>query len=131
MHHYFVLAVLLLPVASLHGQTPTDASGAQIFATAGCTHCHGDAGLGTENAPSLRSVRKQTTVAQMTQQIANGGQTMPPFGEILDAAQIARVVDFLRSPDAWKGKPKGPESKYKAPPLPPATTGQPAPPTYQ
>lgn len=118
-----VLAIFLpcLCLGKAHAQAAPDASGPVIFATAGCTHCHGEAGLGTENAPSLRAVRKNTTAAQMTQQITNGGQTMPPFGEILYAAQIQRVVDFLRSKDAWKGKPAGPESKYKAPPLPPVT----------
>lgn len=125
MGRFLAIAGGGLLCAAAHAQTPVDATGAQIFATAGCSHCHGETGLGTDNAPSLRHVRQQATAAQMVQQITAGGQVMPPFGEILDAEQIGRVVAFLRDPAAWKGKPSAPESKYKAPPLPPVPATQP------
>lgn len=71
--------------------------GAELFATRGCTHCHGTDGTGTDNGPSLRSVRKQRSTAQIRNQIVHGGKEMPAFGDTLTRDQVSSLVTFLRA----------------------------------
>jgi mono/diheme cytochrome c family protein len=75
-----------------------------------CAYCHGDQGQGVPGAfPPLagnRSVNMAQT-ANLTQVIAHGGYLpstsgnprpygMPPFGQVLDAADVAAVLTFVR-----------------------------------
>lgn len=91
-----------VPVAA---QSNTETDGSTLFAVSGCTQCHGATGLGTGKGPSLREVRRELTEEQMRLQIKEGGRTMPPFGEALTDPQIASLIKFLRSKNAWKEQP--------------------------
>lgn len=92
----------LVPLQSAAGSREGVAEGAALFATSGCTQCHGPIGLGTEKAPSLRDVPKHMNAEQTHTQIHDGGKMMPPFGDALTDEQIAALVDFLHSKNGWK-----------------------------
>ncbi len=73
------------------------AAGAELFATRGCVHCHGDAGQGTERGPALRDLRKKLSANRMQDQIVHGGQGMPAFGDALKPEEVSALVSFLRA----------------------------------
>jgi mono/diheme cytochrome c family protein len=107
------IAVLCSAIVSAQtpSQEPSPAlplDGPSIFASAGCPQCHGASGQGTTKAPSLRDVSKRKTEEEMRTQIKDGGKTMPPFSEALTDEQITRLIEFLRSKDAWKNTPTAP-----------------------
>ena len=81
--------------------------GAEIFASSGCTHCHGPDGQGTDNGPSLRNVRKRLKPAQIHNQIINGGKQMPAFGDTLTTDQVQSLIAFLRARN-WISVPAQP-----------------------
>ena len=101
MRTFIVRALLLVASSLAHAQTEEVKAGAALFATSGCQFCHGPAGTGTERAPSLRDVHKRLNDEQIRRQIHDGGQMMPPFGEALTDAEIARLSTFLQAKDAW------------------------------
>jgi mono/diheme cytochrome c family protein len=113
------LAALLLfaalPTHALSGSASKAAAqaGAILFRDKGCEHCHGLGGTGGKKAPALTGLRKDKLwpPAKITNQILNGGQKMPPFGDSLTDAEIAQVVAYLRA-------------KHR--PLPPPATAPPA-----
>ena len=73
------------------------AQGAELFATRGCSHCHGNDGQGTDKAPALRDLRKKLASDKITDQIVRGGQGMPAFGDSLKAEEVEDLVAFLRA----------------------------------
>ena len=107
-HHLaFALALAgFLGAAAVPGRThavapPAKLDGSAVFASSGCTQCHGPLGLGTEKGPSLRDVRKRMDGDAVYKQIEEGGQAMPPFGDALDDDQITALVEFLRGKKPW------------------------------
>ncbi|MFZ1012173.1 MAG: cytochrome c [Terracidiphilus sp.] len=94
------LAALLFADGALAAGSKADAaSGAVLYRDRGCARCHGARGEGTLKAPALVNIRKNKMWApeKITQQIQNGGQKMPPFGDSLSDAEVAQIVTFLRS----------------------------------
>lgn len=96
--------------------------GAELFATRGCTHCHGDNGQGTDDGPALLQLRKHLKPAQIRQQIVHGGKQMPAFGDTLTEIQVSSLVAFLRA-KTWVSAPQPPS----ATPATPAATKVPDP----
>ncbi|MGI4827726.1 MAG: c-type cytochrome [Janthinobacterium lividum] len=95
---FFLLLSAHLPSsAAASAQVKQKAAGAEIFATVGCTHCHGIEGQGTDSGPDLRSLRKRLSAQQTEHQIEAGGQAMPAFGSSLTQPQIQQLVAFLRA----------------------------------
>jgi mono/diheme cytochrome c family protein len=92
-------------------------AGAVLFRDKGCAYCHGAGGTGGKKAPDLTRLRtdKLWTPANITNQILNGGQKMPPFSDSLTEAEIAQLVAYLRA----KHRPIPPPAA--APPPPPAS----------
>ena len=97
-------AALFVAAFSTHpifGSKTKDAehAGAALFRDKGCSHCHGEGGVGTKKAPDLTCLRKNQlwTPAKMTDQIMNGGQKMPPFSDSLTDAEVAQLVAYLRA----------------------------------
>ena len=88
------------------------AEGAELFATRGCTHCHGNDGQGTDKGPALRELRKKLKSDRINEQIVHGGQGMPAFGDSLKPDEVEDLVEFLRA------------KKWVTPPQP---TGMPEP----
>jgi mono/diheme cytochrome c family protein len=99
----FVLTALHPETASAHADKR--AEGAELFATRGCAHCHGDTGEGTERAPALLQLRKKLSEQKIQDQIVHGGQGMPAFGESLNAEEVDSLVRFLRA-KKWVSAPK-------------------------
>ena len=98
--NWFRLLVLLaLGMGAAVAQKADETAGAALFRGKGCEHCHGVGGAGSKKAPSLVNIRKEKlwTPAKMTEQILNGGQKMPPFGDSLTDPEIAQIVAFLRA----------------------------------
>ena len=94
-------------------------TGAILFRDKGCAFCHGPGGVGTAKAPSLVDLRKNKLWSpdKITNQITNGGQKMPPFGDALTDKEIAQLVAYLRA----KNRPALPPAPAPAPaPAPPA-----------
>ncbi len=91
------------------------AEGAELFATRGCAHCHGDNGQGTDRAPALRELRKKLSAQRINDQIVHGGQGMPAFGDSLKPDEVEDLVSFLRA------------KKWTPPPHPAGAPASPAP----
>jgi mono/diheme cytochrome c family protein len=110
------VVVLATPIAahalSDSGQKANEEAGAVLFRDKGCTHCHGEGGIGGPKAPALLGIwnNKLLTPAKLTDQIMNGGQKMPPFSDSLTDAEIAQLVAYLRA-----------RHKPVPPPLPPGS----------
>ena len=117
-------------ISSLHAPRATAAAtdkrleGAELFATSGCTHCHGSNGEGTEQGPALLELRKHLSAERITDQIAHGGGAMPAFGDVLKPTAIESLVVFLRA-KKWASAPVPPASAK--PITPPATQASPTP----
>lgn len=109
--------IVLLGTASLHSSVASahvdkKRQGAEIFATSGCTHCHGANGEGTEMGPSLRDLRKHLKPEQIHRQIVDGGKQMPAFGDSLGKTQVDDLVAFLRA-KTWIPVPQPPPAQPK------------------
>lgn len=73
------------------------AHGASLFATSGCMHCHAIHHAGGSKAPDLSGVGRRLNEFQMRQQIVSGSKRMPPFGDELQASELADLLAYLRS----------------------------------
>ena len=73
------------------------AAGKEVFASAGCGNCHtlADAGATGTRAPNLDERVPQIDEARIIDQVTNGGQNMPPFGDQLDEQQIRDLAAYL------------------------------------
>jgi mono/diheme cytochrome c family protein len=94
------LTILFLthgPAAIVRASANPKRRGAQLFATTGCVHCHGVAGISGGKGPSLADVRKRRKPEEIYTQIHDGGKSMPAFGEQLRDDQIKDLVKYLRS----------------------------------
>jgi mono/diheme cytochrome c family protein len=100
---YFVLLTTLLVSIAIPARASSnkadEEAGAVLFRDKGCSYCHGAGGVGGKKAPSLMGLRtdKAWPPANITKQILNGGQKMPPFGDSLTDAEIAQLVAYLRA----------------------------------
>jgi mono/diheme cytochrome c family protein len=73
------------------------AAGTEVFASAGCGNCHTleDAGANGTRAPNLDERVPQIDEQRIIDQVTNGGQNMPPFGDQLDEQQIRDLAAYL------------------------------------
>ena len=113
----FVLVFLSAqPARALFGGKAKAAqrAGAVLFRDKGCAHCHGEGGIGGKKGPVLAGLPKDKlwTPAKITDQILNGGQKMPPFGESVTDAEAAQLVAYLRA----RHKPTPPPAPPSASP---------------
>ena len=92
-----IAAITIQPSTRVSASSQSKARGAELFATHGCAHCHGPAGVGGHQGPDLQLVRKRLTKDQITHQIHDGGKSMPAFADILNPAQIDDLVSYLRA----------------------------------
>ena len=96
------------------------AAGAELFATRGCAHCHGDNGQGTERGPNLHDLRKKLSEDKIHDQIVHGGQGMPAFGDSLTPDETGSLVAFLHA-KKWITPPAQPGSTPRPSPAVPST----------
>lgn len=92
-----VLTVCVLPCSRTSASSNAEEHGQELFATKGCTRCHGPNGVGGKKGPDLQLVRKRRTREFMVGQIRDGGQEMPAFGTALTQQEIDDLVSFLRA----------------------------------
>ena len=96
-----VCAVMALsmtrPMMSVAANSKAKERGAALFATRGCAHCHGPAGVGGAKGPDLQLVRKHRSKAQIREQIVEGGKSMPEFGDVLTSREISDLIAYLRA----------------------------------
>jgi mono/diheme cytochrome c family protein len=85
------------PSTHVSANSESKTRGAELFATHGCAHCHGPAGVGGRQGPDLQLVRKRLNKDQITHQIHDGGKSMPAFADTLTSGQIDDLVSFLRA----------------------------------
>jgi mono/diheme cytochrome c family protein len=96
------LGLVVAEPTMAHADSKTRAAeeaGAVLFRDKGCAYCHGAGGSGGKKGPDLALIRtdKLWTPANITHQILNGGQKMPPFSDSLTDAEIAELVAYLRA----------------------------------
>jgi mono/diheme cytochrome c family protein len=120
LNRFFALLLLLqlalaaTPPRAFGASSKAEAeAGAVLFRDKGCAYCHGAGGVGGKKAPALSDLpsSKLWIPAKITNQILNGGQKMPPFGDSLTDAEIAQLVAYLRA----KHRPIPPPSANPAP----------------
>jgi mono/diheme cytochrome c family protein len=112
-----VTLAITQPTSSVSAGSNAKSRGAEVFATHGCAHCHGPAGVGGNKGPDLQLVRKRLNKAQITKQISDGGKSMPAFADTLSSTQIDDLVAYLRAK----------RKVIVVAPKPPAETPNPAP----
>lgn len=86
-------AIALAPQAAVAQDQP---NGQQIFTSAGCTGCHGQAGQGGIG-PRLAGDSKLADPLFVAGRILNGGGSMPAFRNQLSPEQIAAVATYVRT----------------------------------
>jgi cytochrome c oxidase cbb3-type subunit 3 len=91
------LVALVVLAACYPGGPPDDATGEEIYAEQ-CARCHGEELGGRVVGPSLRAgseaAKESDEFLEFT--IMNGRGRMPSFSSTLDAAQIDRVIAYIR-----------------------------------
>jgi mono/diheme cytochrome c family protein len=92
-----VAFAMMQPPSSVSAGSKAEKRGAELFATRGCAHCHGPAGVGGAKGPDLQLVRKRLNKVQIRQQIHDGGKVMPEFGDVLTLPQIEDLVAYLHA----------------------------------
>lgn len=79
-----------------------DAAGEQVFKT-NCVVCHGADGTGSPTGKALKApdlhdpAVQKMTAAEMTAQVSDGKNNMPPFKSTLSKDQISAVVTYVRT----------------------------------
>jgi len=71
--------------------------GAKVFADNGCSHCHTIRQKGGDKGPDLSGIGRRLNEDQIRTQILKGGQTMPPFADVLQKSETEDLVAYLRS----------------------------------
>lgn len=99
-----ILSLFLLAIPhSAAAQAGKAEDGQKVF-EANCVKCHGPEGSGDTaigkavGAKDLRAAEAlKLTDAQITTQITEGKNNMPPFGDALTKGQIADLVAYVRA----------------------------------
>lgn len=86
-----------LPTAYYSALPPVSRAGGRLFGDYACTSCHQINKIGGHRGPNLTDVGDRLTYGQLTWRIANGGGGMPAYGNILKAAQVNDLVNFLET----------------------------------
>ena len=94
---FLSLALALSLPAHAASSADQRARGATVFADNGCAHCHTIRQKGGDKGPDLSGVGRRLKEDQIRTQILKGGQTMPPFADILQKSETEDLVAYLRS----------------------------------
>jgi len=71
--------------------------GAALFASSGCQHCHTIGSVGGHRGPNLSNIGRTAKKAAIRNQIVNGSNVMPAFGEVLQPQEINDLIAYLHS----------------------------------
>ena len=94
------------------------AAGAAVFKDKGCQHCHGSDLTGTDRGPDLSTIGKRWHKDRIEQQIREGGNGMPAFGDLLQPDEVKLLVDYLSAKRKPAHKSAPPAPKTPAPTKP-------------
>lgn len=94
-----VVPVLLLAVSLplLASSKEQRTRGAALFASSGCQHCHTIGNVGGHRGPNLSNIGRAAKKAAIRNQIVNGSNVMPAFGEVLQSQEINDLIAYLHS----------------------------------
>jgi mono/diheme cytochrome c family protein len=93
-----LLLALVLPITLQAQQDDKPAppkTGAELFQTSGCTHCHMMNGEGGTKGPNLSGVGRRMKPDAIKLQIQQGKGAMPPFQDALSDDEITALVHYL------------------------------------
>jgi mono/diheme cytochrome c family protein len=71
--------------------------GAALFASSGCQHCHTIGSIGGHRGPNLSNIGRTAKRAAIRNQIVNGSNVMPAFGDVLKSDEIEDLIVYLHS----------------------------------
>lgn len=100
------LLLFLIEVASpvaLASSRKKREHGEEIFRENGCLHCHTMGNVGGHKGPNLSGVGRKFKPSAIRKQIIEGGNEMPPFGDVFEQNELDNLVAYLHS---CKAKPK-------------------------
>lgn len=92
----------------------TDSAGAALFQEKGCVACHGERLEGGDKGPNLRGVGRRLKREQIERQIKEGGNNMPPFGDVLESSEVTALVEYLGKQREKPGKVARTRSQERA-----------------
>lgn len=79
-------------------------TGAELFVSSGCSHCHRIEGKGGVVGPDLSNIGRRWKDEQIRQRIQAGTLTMPSYGDVLSEPDLASLVTYLHKQRAKKKK---------------------------
>ncbi|HMG32915.1 MAG TPA: cytochrome b N-terminal domain-containing protein [Blastocatellia bacterium] len=85
------------PVKYVMGRTPLEAQGALVLQNKQCRNCHSLDGSGGLRGPALDGVATRLTGDQLIRQVIQGGGNMPAYGKNLSPAEVAALVEFMKT----------------------------------
>ena len=97
-----VLALLSATAGARAGRPADDDAGKKVFES-NCIACHGPDGSGTPTGQSLMAPDLRSDAVQklsdddLKKQVSEGKNNMPPFKDVLSAADIQAVVAYVRT----------------------------------
>jgi cytochrome c6 len=92
-----------IALVALAASSPAKADDGEALFKSNCVVCHGADGTGTPTGKSLKApdlhsdAVQKLTDKQISDQIANGKNNMPPFKGTLSPDQIASLVTYVRT----------------------------------
>jgi mono/diheme cytochrome c family protein len=94
----FVLALIACTVpASRAASRSQREHGAELFNANGCLHCHVMGKVGGHKGPDLSGVGRSVKPIAIRNQIIDGGNGMPAFGDVFEAKELDDLIEYLRS----------------------------------
>lgn len=71
--------------------------GEELFRANGCLHCHTMGDVGGHKGPNLSGIGRKYKPSGIRKQIIEGGNEMPPFGDVFENNELDDLVAYLRS----------------------------------
>src|SRR6266550_5086085 len=90
-----LLASTVLVAGCGGGKSTTNATGAKVFASAGCGGCHTLSAAKSSGQTGPNLDQANPTYDAVVRQVSNGGGGMPSFAGKLSTGQIRSVASFV------------------------------------
>ena len=93
----FALVGQVLRAQAPQEEKPVVHTGAELFQSSGCSHCHMMNGEGGTKGPDLSGVGRRMKPEAIKIQIQQGKGAMPPFQDALSDDEINALVRYLQA----------------------------------
>jgi ubiquinol-cytochrome c reductase cytochrome b subunit len=98
MRFWPALLALVAGLLPLHASSKEQRThGAELFVSSGCQHCHMIGNVGGHRGPNLSNIGRTAKKTAIRDQIVNGSNVMPAFGEVLAPQEIDDLIAYLHS----------------------------------